>query len=131
MGFSRPKKEEIIYEDIHVYACLARFPLSPGHVVVVWKKDVKDLHLLSRKEYVHLMNVVDSVRDALLKTLKLKKVYLLYLDEANHVHWHLIPRYHQKGFTVLTHHPRVLKDFSLAERIREDLCMKKRSKRAL
>ena len=39
---------------------------------------------------------VDEVRNAMLQALKLKKVYLIYMDEINQVHQHLIPRYNEK-----------------------------------
>ena len=120
----RPYKEAIIYDDKKLYACLANFPIVKGHTVVVWKKDVSDLHLLSKKDYEYLMDKVDEVRNALLKTLKLKKVYLIYMDEANQVHWHLVPRYNEKGFDLLKHKPAKLKDFSLTEKIRSNLILK-------
>ena len=90
-------------------------------MIVVWKKPVTDLHLLSRKDYEYLMDRVDEARNALLKTLKLKKVYLIYMDEINHVHWHLVPRYNEKGYDVFEHKPTQLKDFSFAEKIRKNL----------
>lgn len=120
----KPSKKAIIYEDNRVYACLANYPLVKGHTVVVWKKKVKDLHLLSKKDYEYLMDKVDEVRTALLKTLKLKKVYLVYMDEINQVHWHLIPRYNEKGYNVLKHKPSKLKDFSLADKIKKNLVLK-------
>lgn len=121
MKFPKPKKESMIYEDKKLYACLATHPIVKGHTVVVWKKPVKDLHLLSKRNYSYLMTKVDEVRNALLKTLKLKKVYLVYMDEANHVHWHLLPRYNEKGYDVFKHKPSKIKDFSLAKKVRENL----------
>ena len=120
----KPYKQAIIYDDKKLYACLANFPIVKGHTVIVWKKDVPDLHLLSKKNYEYLMDKVDEVRNALLKTLKLKKVYLIYMDEANQVHWHLIPRYNEKGFDLLKHKPDKLKDFSLTEKIKSNLALK-------
>lgn len=119
----KPYKQAIIYDDKKLYACLANFPIVKGHSVIVWKKDVPDLHLLSKKDYKYLMDKVDEVRNALLKTLRLKKVYLIYMDEANQVHWHLIPRYNEKGFDLLKHKPAKLKDFSLAEKIKCNLVL--------
>ena len=119
----KPYKEAIIYDDKKLYACLANFPIVKGHTIIVWKKDVSDLHLLSKKDYEYLMDKVDEVRNALLKTLRLKKVYLVYLDEANQVHWHLIPRYNEKGFNLLKHKPAKLEDFSLAEKIKRNLVL--------
>ena len=116
-----PPKEAILYEDKKLYACLATYPLAKGHTVLVWKADVPDLGKLSSKDYDYLMDAVNKVRNALIKSLKIKKVYLLYMDEAQHVHWHLIPRYNEKGFDVLTHKPKKTTDFSLAEKIKKNI----------
>ena len=121
MGLTKPDKRSIFYEDGKIYACLASFPIVRGHVVVVWKKDVKDLHLLSRKDFEYLMDGVDVIRNLMLKTLKIKKVYLIYMDEVNHVHWHLIPRYNVRGFNILKHKPTRLKDFRLVQKLNKRL----------
>ena len=119
----KPYKKAIIYEDDKLYACLANYPITKGHVVVVWKDKVVDLHLLSDEHYDHLMERVDQIRTAMLNALNIKKVYLIYMDETNQVHWHLIPRYNEKGFDVFDHKPKDLKDFSLAEKIRNHLVL--------
>ena len=118
--FPTSPPEAIFYEDNKLYACLAYEPITEGHCVVAWKGDVEDLHLLARQDYEHLMWVVEKTRNALLKTLNLEKVYLLYFDEAKHVHWHLIPRYEEKGFTVLTHKPEKIEDFPMAHTLRDN-----------
>lgn len=117
-------KESIIYQDENLYACLAKFPIVKGHTVVVWREEITDLKLLPDRDYDYLMDTVFAVRSALLKTLRLKKVYLLYMDEAKHVHWHLIPRYKEKGFEAFQGKPKILKDFSLARRIEKNLIFK-------
>jgi len=117
----KPFDGAMIYEDLKLYACLANCPIAKGHSVVVWKKSVSDLHLLSRADYEYLMDKVDEVRNALMKSLKVKKVYLIYMDEVDQVHWHLVPRYNEKGFDVLLHKPTKLKDFSLTEKIKKKL----------
>lgn len=121
MKLPTPKPQAILYEDKKLYITLANYPITKGHTVIVWKRNVSDLRLLSRKDYEYLMNRVDDTRNALLKVLKLKKVYLVYADEVNQVHWHLIPRFNEKGFNMLTHKPSILKDFSLAEKIKRYL----------
>ncbi|MCR4327599.1 MAG: HIT family protein [Nanoarchaeota archaeon] len=120
----RPFGQAIIYDDSKLYACLANYPIVKGHTVIVWKKSVSDLHLLSKKDYEYLMDKVDEVRNALLKTLKVKKVYLIYMDEANQVHWHLVPRFNEKGFDVFQHKPDKLTDFSLTNKIKDNLEIK-------
>lgn len=122
-SFPQPYPQAIIYEDKKLYACLANFPIVKGHTVVVWKKSVSDLHLLPKKDYEYLMDVVDAVRSALLKTLRVKKVYLVYMDEAEHVHWHLVPRYNEQGYNVFLHKPKKLTDVSLVSKIQRDLVL--------
>jgi len=122
-NFQSSPPEAIFYEDDRLYACLAYEPITDGHCVVVWKNDVEDLHMLAREDYEYLMWVVDKTRDALLETLGLEKVYLLYFDEAKHVHWHLIPRYEEKGFTVLDHAPQKIEDFSLVQSLRKNFSL--------
>lgn len=116
-----PPPEALIHEDDQLYVALASFPITKGHVVVVWRDDVDDLHLLSDEQYRHLMGVVDKVRDSMLKVLQVEKVYLIYMDETKHVHWHLVPRYNEKGFDVFEHEPGELTEFSLANEVKREL----------
>jgi len=117
----KPLPGALIYEDEKLYACLANYPITKGHVVIVWKEDVSDLRLLPERDYDYLMDTVNSVRNAMIKTMDIKKVYLIYMDEIKHVHWHLVPRYNEKGFDVFTHEPEELKDTSLAPKIKKNL----------
>lgn len=118
----KPPKEAMIYQDDILYVCLASYPITKGNVVIVMKdKKLTDLHLIAEREYDYLMDTVNAVRNALMKTLKVRKVYLIYMDEARHVHWHLVPRYNEKGYDIFDHKPKVLKDFSLAKKIKKNL----------
>ncbi len=117
----KPPRESIIYDDENLYVCLAMDSLAKGHTVVVWKENFSDLSCLPDRSYDYLMDTVFAVRSALLKTLKVKKVYLVYMDEAEHVHWHLVPRYKAKGFAVLGAPAEKIKDFSLANSIKKNL----------
>lgn len=121
MELPRPHPKAIILDTEKLYACLATHPIAKGHTVVVWKRKVTDLHLLSKADYDYLMDTVDLVRNALLKTLNLKKVYLVYVDEANQVHWHLIPRFNEKGLNILLNKPAKLTDYSLTLSIKNNL----------
>lgn len=119
--FPAAPQEAIFYENELVYACLASYPLAKGHSIVVWKEPKEDLSDLNKSEYTQLMNVVDQVRNALIQTLGVEKVYLMYLDEIRHVHWHLIPAHNHEGLNVLQHKPTELKNFSMAVLIRKKL----------
>ena len=120
----KPSPRSLIYEDENLYVCLAKNPITKGHVVIVTKKEFPDLNFLPDRDYDYLMDTVYAIRNALLKTLKIKKVYLIYMDEANHVHWHMVPRYAEKGFDLFQHKPGTLKDFSLAKKIKKNLVFK-------
>ncbi len=113
----KPPKEAMLYEDKQLYACLASYPLTEGHTIVVWKDDKKDIHELTRVQYSHLMLVVERMRDKLLDELGVEKVYLMYMDEIEHVHWHLIPRYDEEGYNLLKHKPQLNEDFTLARKL--------------
>ncbi len=113
-----PPEEAIYYEDDKVYVCLASFPITKGHSVVVWKDRKEDIQMLARKEYEHLIDVVELARKTLRESYDLEKVYLLYLDEIKHVHWHLVPRYDEEGFNLLNHSPKEINDFSDAEKLK-------------
>ena len=82
------------------------------------EKAIKNIKLLPSRDYDYLMDNVFSAREALLKTLKIKKVYLIYMDETKHLHWHLVLRYKNKVF-----HEKIqkLKSFSLAKKIKNNL----------
>lgn len=114
-------KKSIIYEDEILYICLAKEPITKGHTVVVFKQDISDLSKLADRDYDYLMDTVFAARNALIKTLKIKKVYLVYMDETKHVHWHLIPRYKEKGFDVFKNQAQIIVDFSLAAKIQKNL----------
>ncbi len=120
----KPSPHSVIYEDALLYVCLATYPITRGHIVIVWKKEIPDLHRLAERDYDYLMDTVNSVRDAMLEVLRIKKVYLIYMDEARHVHWHLVPRYNEKGFDVFSHKPERTNDFSLAPKMKRHLVFK-------
>jgi len=111
----------LIYQDGKLYVCLATFPITKGHTVIVWKKHIPDLHLLSKKDYEYLMDKVDEVRNGLINALGVNKIYLIYMDETKHVHWHLIPRYNKKGYDIFKNNPAELKNFKIAAEIRKNL----------
>jgi len=120
----KPPSKSIIYQDENLYVCLAKYPIVKGHSIIVWKEKTSDLNALPDRSYDYLMDTIFSVRKALIKTLNVKKVYLVYMDETNHVHWHLVPRYKEKGFDIFQKKAELLKDFSLAEKIKENLIFK-------
>ncbi len=112
-------KNSIIFEDNRVMIALAYEPITKGHCVVIWKTGEEDICKLSIEDYEYLMDVVDVTRDSLREFYNLEKVYLMYLDEVNWVHWHLIPRYDEKGFNILKHKPERINVFEDTQELAE------------
>ncbi len=104
-------KDSIIFQDNKVLVALAFEPITHGHAIVIWKNGNQDINQLQTEDYEYLMDVVGVIRETLKSFYNLEKVYLMYLDEINWVHWHLVPRYDEKGFNVLTHKPERIYDF--------------------
>jgi len=90
--FPEPKKGTVFYNDKKVRACLAFDPIIKGHSILEWKKHVEDLNDLKLEDYNYLIKFVYKVRFALKKAYNVPKVYVAYLDEACHVHFHFFPR---------------------------------------
>lgn len=110
-------KDSIIFENDKVIVALAFEPLTKGHCVVIWKSGEKDINILNTKNYEYLMDIVNLTRNTLKKFYMVEKVYLMYLDECNWVHWHLIPRYDEEGFNVLNHKPVRIDNFQDVEKL--------------
>ena len=113
MSLQKPDKRTIIFEDDKLYVCLASLPITAGHTIVAWKDNVKDLNMLNKSDYEHLMEAVDTTRGIMQKVLDVEKVYLLYMDEAQHVHWQLVPRYKDEGVNLIAHKPKNLQIIAL------------------
>jgi len=91
--FPKPKRGSVFYNDRKIRVCLATDKNHvEGRTIIEWKKDVEDLNKLSLDDYQYLMKIIFVVRKALLEAYKTDKVYLAYIDEGKHVHWHLFPR---------------------------------------
>ena len=111
----REKIHEILWQKASIRS------IARGHVVIAWKQDTPDLRRLAERDYDYLMDTINAVRNAMLKALKIRKVYLVYMDEARHVRWRLVPRYNEKGFDVFLHKPTKTTDFSLVPKIKRHL----------
>jgi diadenosine tetraphosphate (Ap4A) HIT family hydrolase len=67
----------------------------PGFLRVIWDTHVKETTDLSVDERQHLMRVVFAVEEIQRSTLLPDKMNVASLGNMTpHLHWHLIPRYH-------------------------------------
>ena len=86
-----------IYEDTLFSVILDKAPFNEGHLVILPKRHITELHELTIDETNKLMKLINKM------TILLNKVYepdgvTLYqssgkLNDLNHLHFHLIPRY--------------------------------------
>jgi diadenosine tetraphosphate (Ap4A) HIT family hydrolase len=115
-----PKEGAVFWEKEDFYACLANEPKVRGHSILVWRNQVEDLTLLDDEEYLKLMEALETVQEALEDFYNTDKVYLAYIDETRHVHWHLIPsKNDEKGLKLLTGESGELTDTEDARKIQE------------
>ena len=111
--FPKPIDGSVFYEDDILYACLAFHPIVDGHTIVVIKKEFSDLNNLPEDIYLHLMKCIFKIRKTMLDIYKTDKVYVCYLDETKHVHFHLFPRTGKlNGFEMMHGQHGTLTDFS-------------------
>lgn len=120
--FPGPKKGSIFYEDEKTYACLAFEPIVDGHAVVAVKRnDIDDIGKLPKEERSHLLKLVfEAARPALIECYQVEKVYVVYIDETRHPHFHLYPSRKKdgEGFGLMTRQHKELTDFSMISRLR-------------
>ncbi len=121
-GFPEPKEGSVFFGDKEVYACLAFHPVIEGHTIVAVKRnDVDDIGQLPAEERLHLLQIVfEVVRPALLACYKTDKVYVAYLDETGHPHFHLFPRKEGEGegFGLMARPHGESTDFSMIHKLR-------------
>jgi histidine triad (HIT) family protein len=88
-----------IYEDEHTYAFLDIHPVSPGHTLVIPKKQVEFVWDLDDEAYQHLQATVKRVALHLRETLQVPYVGEQVVGvDVPHAHIHLIPFTHQAEY---------------------------------
>jgi len=87
-----------VYEDDSVMAFLDILPMSPGHTIVVPKKHVADVEVLSDNELCAMSLAAKKIGKAIMAGLGVKG-YSFFLDNKSaanqhiaHVHLHVVPR---------------------------------------
>jgi len=92
-----------IYEDEHVFAFLDIHPVTPGHTLVIPKKQVEFVWDLDDDEYQHLTTAVKKIALHIREKLQVPYVgeQIIGVD-VPHAHVHLVPfthaiEYHQEA----------------------------------
>lgn len=92
-----------VYEDENVLAFLDIHPCSKGHTVVIPKKHFADLSQMSEQDF---METTGGLKRALTRVQEIIKPDGMNVGVNNgkaagqavgHVHWHILPRWHNDG----------------------------------
>lgn len=102
--FCAPSKEaELIVESAQAYSILDKYPVNPGHALIIPKRHVSDYFELSFKEQSSCIFMLNKVKELIQKRFNPDgfniglNVGKIAGQTVNHVHIHLIPRF--KGDT--------------------------------
>ena len=80
-----------IYEDDHTFAFLDINPETPGHTLVVPKKEVDKIYELPDEDYQALMATVKKLSAHMEKQLGARTLWKVIGTDVPHAHVHLLP----------------------------------------
>ena len=80
-----------IYEDDQTFAFLDIHPETPGHTLVVPKKEVDKIYELPDEDYMALMQTVKKLSKHLEKVLGSRTILKVVGTDVPHAHVHLMP----------------------------------------
>lgn len=90
-----PQTEVILWQNARCRVILVNDPDYPGYCRVIWNAHVKEMTDLPEPDRAHFMRVVFAVEAVLRELLHPDKINLASLgNQTPHLHWHVIPRYH-------------------------------------
>ena len=82
----------LIAETDFFFAILEKSPLSPGHAVILSKRQEDDFFDLNNEELTEIMPFAKRLSAALRKTIPCRKVGISVIGlETRHAHLHLVP----------------------------------------
>ena len=96
------KKEishNLIYEDKEFTAFLDIRPMNPGHLLVIPKKHYRGVWDIPKVgKYFEFVKKVEKGIEKALKPLRV--IMLVFGEEVNHAHVHLVPRFENDGHGI-------------------------------
>lgn len=102
----------IVYEDESVVAFMDRYPVVPGHLLVVPREHLVGLDDLDEATGAHVWSVGQQMARALRRSpIRCEGINLMVCDGSAafqtvfHFHLHVVPRFAEDGWTLLQHEP--------------------------
>ena len=95
----RSEEGELIWRGDDCRVILVNDPDLPGFCRVIWNRHIGEMSELTFGEREVLMSLVLVVEEAVRHIMQPAKVNLASLgNQVPHLHWHVIPRYHDDAF---------------------------------
>lgn len=133
----KDKAHFLIQRSKHSFSLLNLYPYNNGHVMVVPKRHVSDLELLTPEERADLMNLMIATKKLFQKTIKphgfncgINFGRVAGAGVADHLHIHLVPRWNgDTNFMPVTGGAKVISQSleALYDLLSKDLAKGKRS----
>jgi diadenosine tetraphosphate (Ap4A) HIT family hydrolase len=90
---------ELIWSDNQLRVVQVEDPKLPGFVRVIWSEHIAEMSDLKSADQLKLMKVVFGLEQLIRRHMEPTKVNLASLgNQVAHVHWHVIPRFHDDAF---------------------------------
>ncbi len=91
----RAPTETLLWQNDQLRIILANEPDYPALCRVIWHTHIREMGDLAPAQQYYLMHVVFIVEQALRQLLQPDKINLASLGNlVSHLHWHVIPRFH-------------------------------------
>ncbi|MBU0749929.1 HIT family protein [Patescibacteria group bacterium] len=119
---------EIVYEDDETLAFLDIAPSNPGHVLVIPKKNVRNVLDADKDTWMSVMETVRTIAPGVMKAVGATGINVISNAEESsgqvvfHLHVHLIPRFENDGHKLFVNKKYEEDEMSVvAEKIRTEL----------
>lgn len=97
--FCNPEKNEVTLENEYVYARYDKYPVSPGHLLIIPKRHIRSVFEADSQEIENLYDLVCKAKE-FLDGKYAPDGYNIGINDGNaagqtimHLHIHVIPRY--------------------------------------
>jgi len=96
----------VIYQDKNLLAILDRYPSTKGHILIMPKRHVADIHELNHEESAQILQLAQKIAAKMRDTLKMDGLNLIQNNGKaagqviDHFHLHLVPRYESDGVKI-------------------------------
>ncbi|MEM0123874.1 MAG: HIT domain-containing protein [Conexivisphaerales archaeon] len=120
----------VVYDDVNVIAFLDRYPIAPGHTLIVTKEHYRDFLAIPSDSLAHLSNITKKVATAVQAAMSADgiRIFTNVGKSAGqvifHVHIHVLPAWeHEPVFSSFRKRMNITHDYAvnISEAIKEEI----------